>query len=208
MNWNVGHKWRNDENSLFLFFVSILGSFQAINAEEVEEEVSGMWRTLFKLTKTFSDVPGPRRVADSTKSKIDKFKVYLPLLSCICNPGLRDRHWEQVCSVYLFICLSIKVASSKSECFLSWIPPPPFSRRVSGRAAYTVFVRWLKLSSVEFGQTVDGWPRRHDPATHLSVLRKGRQTSSPMPHLGMHSGPKLNDNVINKRLKYQVKRRC
>ena len=81
----------------------ILGSFQAINAEEVEEEVSGMWRTLFKLTKTFSDVPGPRRVADSTKSKIDKFKVYLPLLGCICNPGLRDRHWEQVCSIDLLI---------------------------------------------------------------------------------------------------------
>lgn len=55
-----------------------------------------MWRTMFKLSKSFEKVAGPKRVADSTKSKIDKFKVYLPLLSCICNPGLRDRHWEQV----------------------------------------------------------------------------------------------------------------
>ena len=55
-----------------------------------------MYRTVFKLTKTFGDAPGPRRVADSVKSKIDKFKVHIPLLQIICNPGLRERHWEQV----------------------------------------------------------------------------------------------------------------
>ena len=51
---------------------------------------------MFKLTKTFSDSAGPRRVAESIKSKIDKFKANLPLLQCICNPGLRDRHWIEV----------------------------------------------------------------------------------------------------------------
>ena len=55
-----------------------------------------MYRTVLKLTKTFGDAPGPRRVADSVKSKIDKFKVHIPLLQIICNPGLRERHWEQV----------------------------------------------------------------------------------------------------------------
>lgn len=55
-----------------------------------------MYRTVLKLTKTFSDAPGPRRVADSVKSKVDKFKVHIPLLQIICNPGLRERHWEQV----------------------------------------------------------------------------------------------------------------
>ena len=57
-----------------------------------------MYRTVLKLTKTFGDAPGPRRVADSVKTKIDKFKVHIPLLQIICNPGLRDRHWEQVMS--------------------------------------------------------------------------------------------------------------
>ena len=28
-----------------------------------------------------------------TKEKIDAFKQYLPLITAICNPGLRDRHW-------------------------------------------------------------------------------------------------------------------
>ena len=45
---------------------------------------------------------------------------------------------------------------------------------VSGRVAYAVFVRWLKLSLVEWGQTPDGWLRRPDFTTHLVVLRKGR----------------------------------
>ena len=72
------------------------GPFTDVNAEEVEEEVSNMWRTMYKLTKSFSDVPGPKRIADSVKSKIDKFKAHLPLLQTICNPGIRDRHWEQV----------------------------------------------------------------------------------------------------------------
>ena len=75
-----------------------------MNAEEVEEEVGSMWRTMYKLTKSFSDVPGPKRIADSVKTKIDKFKAHLPLLQTICNPGIRDRHWDQVrntlCRVY------------------------------------------------------------------------------------------------------------
>ncbi|KAK3717325.1 hypothetical protein QZH41_011557, partial [Actinostola sp. cb2023] len=78
------------------------GPFTNINAEEVEEDISSMFRTVFKLSKTFGDAPAPRRVADSVKSKIDKFKVHLPLLQIICNPGIRDRHWTQMSEVVEF----------------------------------------------------------------------------------------------------------
>lgn len=67
-----------------------------INAEKVEDETSAMWRTMFKLSKTFAEMAGPKRVSESIRGKIDKFKNNLPLLNCICNPGLRDRHWSQV----------------------------------------------------------------------------------------------------------------
>eukprot|EP00794_Sanderia_malayensis_P008808 gene8808-9750_t len=75
------------------------GPFLDIDAEQVEDDVNNMWRTMYKLTKTLSDVQGPRRVAENMKSKIDKFKVHLPLLGCICNPGLRDRHWDQMSDI-------------------------------------------------------------------------------------------------------------
>jgi dynein heavy chain, axonemal len=55
-----------------------------------------MWRTLHRLQKTLTDHPGPRRVADLMKNRIDKFKQHLPLLQVICNPGLKDRHWEDM----------------------------------------------------------------------------------------------------------------
>merc|ERR1712098_1026012 len=50
------------------------GPFKDRNSEEIENEVQEMWRTMYKLTKTFSDQPGPRHIATNVKAKIDKFK--------------------------------------------------------------------------------------------------------------------------------------
>ena len=61
-----------------------------------------MWRTMYKLTKTLGDQPGPRNVADRVKGKIDKFKQHLPILQTICNPGIRDRHWELMSDIVGF----------------------------------------------------------------------------------------------------------
>ncbi|MGH0118801.1 UNVERIFIED_CONTAM: hypothetical protein FKN15_062263 [Acipenser sinensis] len=78
------------------------GPFLKLNAEDINEEIGNMWRTVYKLTKTLSDLPGPRRVADSIKLKIDKFKQYLPILSTICNPGIKQRHWEKISEIVGF----------------------------------------------------------------------------------------------------------
>ncbi|XP_041362756.1 dynein heavy chain 3, axonemal-like isoform X2 [Gigantopelta aegis] len=78
------------------------GPFVNLNAEEIDSEVSDMWRTMYKLTKVFNDQPGPRRIADSIKGKIDKFKVHLPILHTICNPGIRDRHWDSMSDIVGF----------------------------------------------------------------------------------------------------------
>jgi dynein heavy chain len=42
-------------------------------------------------------------VANGTKKKLEKFKVYLPLISAVCNPGLRERHWSQMSEVVGFV---------------------------------------------------------------------------------------------------------
>ena len=72
------------------------GPFVELDAEEVEEEVGNMWRTMHKLSRTFTDNPNPKRSAEITKSKLDKFKQHIPLLQVFCNPGIRDRHWTRV----------------------------------------------------------------------------------------------------------------
>ncbi|XP_071879956.1 dynein axonemal heavy chain 3 isoform X2 [Anas platyrhynchos] len=75
------------------------GSLQKLNADEITEETGNMWRTMYKLSKSFPDLAGPRRLAESTKYKLDKFKQHLPVLSIACNRGMKDRHWEQISEI-------------------------------------------------------------------------------------------------------------
>jgi dynein heavy chain len=73
-----------------------------LNAEVVEEDIGNMWRNMHKLAKTFSDRPNPKRSAEITKSKLDKFKQHLPLLQTFCNPGIRERHWDRMSEIVGF----------------------------------------------------------------------------------------------------------
>uniref|UniRef100_A0A8C5QWI6 Dynein axonemal heavy chain 3 n=3 Tax=Leptobrachium TaxID=161697 RepID=A0A8C5QWI6_9ANUR len=77
-------------------------AFLDLNAEDITEEIGNMWRTIYKLAKSFGDLPGPRRVAENTKFKIDKFKVHLPIISVVCNRGMKSRHWEQISEIVGF----------------------------------------------------------------------------------------------------------
>jgi len=73
------------------------GPILGLNAEEVAEEVGNLWRVMYKLVRSFGDLAGPMRVATTVKNRLEKFKVHLPLLATLCNPGLRPRHWNQMC---------------------------------------------------------------------------------------------------------------
>ena len=69
-----------------------------------------MYKNASDLSQLFADSPAPRRISDAVRSKIEKFKVrdvrnnvrvfiwllqvHLFVLETICNPGLRERHWE------------------------------------------------------------------------------------------------------------------
>uniref|UniRef100_A0A8B9MGM6 Dynein axonemal heavy chain 3 n=1 Tax=Accipiter nisus TaxID=211598 RepID=A0A8B9MGM6_9AVES len=70
------------------------GSLQVLNANEITEEVGNMWRTMYKLSKSFPDLAGPRGLAETIKYKLDKFKQHLPVLSIACNRGMKERHWD------------------------------------------------------------------------------------------------------------------
>lgn len=78
------------------------GPFLELNAEQVDDDVGNMWRTMHKLSKTFSDLPKPKQSANAFKVKLDSFKEHLPLLQTFCNPGIRDRHWKRMSDVVGF----------------------------------------------------------------------------------------------------------
>ncbi|XP_071486244.1 dynein axonemal heavy chain 3-like [Diadema antillarum] len=74
------------------------GPLLEVNAEVVEEEVQNLWRTSYKLTKTFAhpDMMGPMRAATTIKAKLEKFKINMPLINALCNPGIKRRHWDMM----------------------------------------------------------------------------------------------------------------
>ncbi|XP_062929153.1 dynein axonemal heavy chain 3-like [Mobula hypostoma] len=86
LQFNLHHeKWMN-------------GSLLQVNAEEVEQEVQSLWRISYKLTKVFHhpELHGPLKVATAIKTKLEKFKINLPLISALCAPGIRQRHWSLI----------------------------------------------------------------------------------------------------------------
>ncbi|XP_078488802.1 dynein axonemal heavy chain 7 isoform X2 [Ciona intestinalis] len=78
------------------------GTFDKVDPDTVEQDIGNVWRSLYKLEKTFADNPNAKGIAQKTKTKVDDFKENIPLIQSICNPGLRDRHWEKLTEVVGF----------------------------------------------------------------------------------------------------------
>ena len=66
-----------------------------------------LWRTSYKLTKDFGhpEFRGPLRVASTTKARLENFRINMPLISALCTPGIKERHWDM---------MSMKVGSGPS----------------------------------------------------------------------------------------------
>ncbi|GBP85182.1 Dynein heavy chain 3, axonemal [Eumeta japonica] len=72
------------------------GPFIGLDAPQIAEDVETWWKLLYKLSKTLTEYPGAKRIADMVKNRIEKFKVLVPTLSCISNKGMRERHWQRI----------------------------------------------------------------------------------------------------------------
>ena len=61
-----------------------------------------MWKLSYKLSKIFKqhqDCKCPLKVALTVKAKLEKFKINIPLIQVICNPGIKRRHWKAINSI-------------------------------------------------------------------------------------------------------------
>lgn len=66
---------------------------------------------MLRLLKQFNEQPVPRKVADGIKSKLDRFKIALPLIRVLRNPGLDDRHWIEISQI---VGLNLKLDASST----------------------------------------------------------------------------------------------
>ena len=119
------------------------GPMTAIDPEVVEGEAKALWKANFKTIKTFnemapddaSDQTPPLKVAEALKLKIDEFQEKLPLISAMCNKGLRERHWESIsevsigCPFNLRTCRKLGSQPYRVVLAISHSPIPPSLHR-------------------------------------------------------------------------------
>lgn len=72
-----------------------------INAEEAERTADDLYRSLLKMAKEFDKMGEKRqsakKIVDSLTNEVKEFMTEsVPLMLLICNPGMRDRHWDDI----------------------------------------------------------------------------------------------------------------
>ena len=85
------------------------GPFVKLSPELLEESITEWLKKMNKLAKSLprEDLKG---VAETLRAKLDEFRGYLGLISCICNPGMRTRHWQAISDL-----AGVKVGPSEDE---------------------------------------------------------------------------------------------
>eukprot|EP00794_Sanderia_malayensis_P012733 gene12733-14038_t len=68
----------------------------AIDAEQVEKNVNDSYKTMHKSARHFQDIQQCLDVAVEIKGWIEDFKPFIPLIQALRNPGMRQRHWDQL----------------------------------------------------------------------------------------------------------------
>lgn len=77
----------------------LFGPRANINPDDIEQELGGFNRAMFKLEKAFSECPPAHSIASKTRARVENMRERLPLIHALCNPGMRPRHWEAVSEV-------------------------------------------------------------------------------------------------------------
>ncbi|XP_078046876.1 dynein axonemal heavy chain 7-like [Augochlora pura] len=78
-----------------LWLGSMIGSY---SPEDIENDVGHAYRTIYKLEKSFQE-PDLRDLAGNVREKIEDFRDRMPIILTLGNPGLKDRHWEQISEI-------------------------------------------------------------------------------------------------------------
>ncbi|XP_041928965.1 dynein heavy chain 7, axonemal isoform X2 [Alosa sapidissima] len=97
----------------------VQGPLGAVNPDKVEGDVGNYWRALYKLEKGFQDSPKALRIARHVRQEVEAFRENLPLVQVLCNPGLRDRHWESMAEVVGF---PLKPQDEGTACVAHFLP--------------------------------------------------------------------------------------
>ncbi|XP_053995639.1 dynein axonemal heavy chain 1-like [Hylaeus anthracinus] len=67
-----------------------------VDGSQVDSLVIDMYRIITRSIRTFQEQPQVQAIATTIKDQIDEFKPYIPLIQALREPGMKDRHFEQL----------------------------------------------------------------------------------------------------------------
>uniref|UniRef100_K3W9Z0 AAA+ ATPase domain-containing protein n=1 Tax=Globisporangium ultimum (strain ATCC 200006 / CBS 805.95 / DAOM BR144) TaxID=431595 RepID=K3W9Z0_GLOUD len=90
--WKTAHGWLKEHKKW------MDGAFLDVNGEEIETFVEVNWGAIQKALKSFEKlgVKGCTDIATMIKDEIAVFRPHVPLILALRNPGMQDRHWNQM----------------------------------------------------------------------------------------------------------------
>jgi dynein heavy chain len=92
--WDCAEKWLKNKESW------TNGSFMVLDSDAVEFSVNTLLRNLAKSARTFEriNLSQCNVIAAQVRDEVDQFKPKVPLIVCLRNAGMRDRHWDDLCT--------------------------------------------------------------------------------------------------------------
>ncbi|KAI5631027.1 dynein heavy chain and region d6 of dynein motor domain-containing protein [Phthorimaea operculella] len=81
--YDAGHEFLNKHDK---WMNTKIGSF---DPEEIEGDVSYLYKIVYKLEKSFAEVPDTHHLADTIREEMDEFKTHLPIIQTLGNPGMK-----------------------------------------------------------------------------------------------------------------------
>jgi len=74
------------------------GPLLSLNPEQMDKDIKAAWKLMFKSVKQFktAEMTGCLAIAENIKKQMDDFIPHVPLIQRMCNPGMRDRHWDEI----------------------------------------------------------------------------------------------------------------
>ncbi|XP_049866243.1 dynein axonemal heavy chain 7-like [Pectinophora gossypiella] len=76
-----------------------VGSYEP---EDIEGDVTYYYKIVYKLEKSFAEVPDTLNLAVNIRERMDKFKTHMPIIQTLGNPGMKPRHWEKISDIVGF----------------------------------------------------------------------------------------------------------
>lgn len=68
-----------------------------LNADQITKDLQIVYQSLHKSTRNFKNGPtSVLQIATDLKAECNDMKEHIPLLSCLLNPGMKQRHWTRL----------------------------------------------------------------------------------------------------------------